>query len=70
VPVKSRWNSWFNFLVWVQSYFHLIESFIESEIVVSEEIKALRNLKEIFEDPDKKIYLEIIINFIKYNSSR
>ncbi|CAJ0639404.1 16223_t:CDS:2 [Entrophospora sp. SA101] len=49
---------------------HLIESFIESEIVVSEEIKSLKNLKEIFEDPNKKIYLEVIISFIKFNSSR
>src|SRR6185369_14399787 len=70
VPVKSCWNSWFNFLIWIQSYFHLIESFIDSEIVVSEEIKSLRNLKEIFEDPNKKIYLEVIISFIEFNSSR
>ncbi|CAJ0625625.1 4167_t:CDS:2 [Entrophospora sp. SA101] len=39
------------------------------QIVVSEEIKSLRNLKEIFEDPNKKIYLEVIISFIKFNSS-
>jgi hypothetical protein len=70
VPVKSRWNSWFNFLIWIQPHFHLIESFIESEVVISEETKSLRNLKGIFNDPDRKIYLEIIINFIKFNSSR
>nr|CAG8479219.1 14872_t:CDS:2 [Entrophospora candida] len=48
--------------------FSLVE--IESEIVANEEIKSLKNLKEIFEDPNKKIYLEVTISLIKFNSSR
>ncbi len=69
LPVKTRWNSWFKFVIWMKDYYqHFITFFIQEHAIQSS--NAIKELKEIFENQNQCFYVEILIRFISFNAQR
>ena len=68
--VKTRWNSWFNFIFWLKPYFpHFIPFFI-NENTLNDPPKSVIKLAEILSDNRKVLLIEMIIEFITLNAQR
>lgn len=70
LPVKTRWNSWFKFVIWMSSYIQYFKSFFEEEKKLDKKNNAIKELVTIFQQDDQVFFLEILILFIKFNASR
>jgi len=69
LPVKTRWNSWFKFVVWLNNYFKYFVTFFIQESR-SEKNKAIKELADIFQDSHQCFYVELLIKFISFNAQR
>jgi len=69
LPVKTRWNSWFKFIVWLDGYFKYFITFYIQELRVDKN-KAIKELVDVFQDPHKCFYVELLIKFISFNAKR
>ncbi|CAJ0636060.1 15954_t:CDS:2, partial [Entrophospora sp. SA101] len=70
LPVKTRWNSWFNFVFWLDANFLHLVSFVPKESLISDAPKSIMQLNEIFSNPHRISYLHLIIKFITLNARR
>lgn len=52
VPVLTRWNNWFQTVFHHSNYIDHITAFIQNELGVSDEIKALSNAQELLTDEE------------------
>lgn len=69
LPIKTRWNSWFKFLIWMKNYYqHMVTFFIEES--VEKNSNAIKELKEIFQNQSQSFYIDILIKFISFNAQR
>ena len=51
LPVKTRWNSWFKFVVWLNDYFkHFVTFYIQESRI--EKSRAVKELADLFQKPN------------------
>ncbi|CAG8789354.1 18598_t:CDS:1, partial [Racocetra persica] len=52
LPIKTRWNSLFNFIIWLSPYIDFFPFFIANEIILAGDkaSKALKDLNTSFQD--------------------
>lgn len=69
LPVKTRWNSWFNFIFWIKKYLPYLASFFLEENNICDS-KAVQNICNYFNNTTYMITFEIFIDFIHFNAQR
>jgi hypothetical protein len=69
-PVKTRWNSWFNFIFWINKYISQLKIFFLNEEILNNESKAIQKLAIIFKDSLLTFEFEILTMFITFNAQR
>lgn len=69
LPVKTRWNSWFKFVVWLDRYFKYFITFYIQELRIDNN-KSIKELVNIFQDSSQCFYAELLIKFISFNAQR
>lgn len=68
LPVKTRWNSWFNFAFWICTHFTSLVDFYFKESEESRDSTAISELVKVFENRDNLFYLRFILFFITFNA--
>ena len=63
LPVKTRWNSWFKFVIWMKNYYHHFVTFFIQEHEIQSS-NAIKELKEIFESQNQCFYVEILFHLM------
>jgi hypothetical protein len=69
-PIKTRWNSWFNFVFWINKYNLQLQEFFLNEEQFDNESNAIQNIISIFKDPLLIFEFEILTMFITFNAQR
>ena len=70
LPVKSRWNSWFRFVFWINQNINQLRLFYLEEEQVNNESQAIQELASIFNNYTNTFIFEILTMFISLNARR
>ncbi|CAG8677392.1 540_t:CDS:2, partial [Gigaspora margarita] len=70
LPVKTRWNSWFRFVFWVNQNIVPLREFYLNEEQVNNENQTIQELVAIFKNNTNNFVFEIITIFISFNAIR
>jgi hypothetical protein len=70
LPVKTRWNSWFKFVFWINQHIPQICKFYIEEETINNESEAIRELATIFKNSAHIFTFEILVMFISFNAKR
>ena len=68
LPVKSRWNSWFRFVFWINQNINQLRLFYLEEEQVNNESQAIQELASIFNNYTNTFIFEILTMFISFNA--
>jgi hypothetical protein len=68
--VKTRWNSWFNFVIWIKPYFPYLVQFFIMENMLNDPPKSVKELAEILSNHENISIIEMIIEFISLNAQQ
>lgn len=69
-PVRTRWFSWFRFIIWMKPYLKYLITFYQEESKLPDPSKAIINLASWFSNPDTVILIELITMFITFNGKQ
>ena len=67
LPVKTRWNSWYNFVFWLNKHFNFFIEFYQEEKKNRNSNSAILELIKIFKDSNNIFFLQYIMHFITFN---
>jgi hypothetical protein len=70
LPIKTRWNSWFNFVFWVNEHMDQLHIFFLQEEKINNESKAIKELAITFNNSTNTFMFEILTMFIAFNAKR
>ncbi|CAG8775219.1 19376_t:CDS:1, partial [Cetraspora pellucida] len=65
---KTHWNSWFNFIFWIDKHAFQLKDFYLNEDLVNNEGKAVQKLISTFKDPLLTFEFEILTMFVIFNA--
>jgi len=70
LPIKTRWNSWFKFVFWINQHIPQLCKFYIEEEIINDESEAIRELATTFKNSAHVFTFEILVMFIAFNAKR